>query len=83
MTFMNETITKIRKEIASAVNQKGLNFRTSELILCHLADDESQYGSMFNDNVNVQELSEQLRFFEVLYSRFTGISQPRKIDETL
>ena len=84
MTFMNETITKIRKEIASSVNQKGLNFRTSELILCHLADDESQYGSMFqNDNVNVQELSEQLRFFEVLYSRFTGISQPRKIDESL
>ena len=84
MAFMNETITKIRKEIASAVNQKGLNFRTSELILCHLADNESQYGSMFqNDNVNVQELSEQLRFFEVLYSRFTGIAQPRKIDETM
>ncbi|EAX83278.1 hypothetical protein TVAG_259780 [Trichomonas vaginalis G3] len=84
MTFMNETITKLRKEIASAVNQKGLNFRTSELILCHLTDDDQNVlGRMFQgaDDPAAQEASEQLRFFEVLYSRFTGIVQPRKIEE--
>ena len=82
MAFMNDTIALLRKEIASYVNQKGLNFRTSELILCHLADDEAQYQRMFpDDDGTVQELSEQLKFFEVLYSRFTGIAQPRKIEE--
>lgn len=85
MTFMNETITLLRKEIAANVNQKGLSFRTSELILCHVADDDQRLGRMFQGGATadpvIADLSEQLRFFEVLYSRFTGIAQPRKVEE--
>lgn len=86
MTFLNETMTLIRHEIAASVDQKGLPFRTSELILCHVTENDQQLlGRTFastNDTV-VKELSEQLKFFEVLYSRFSGVPQPRKVEELI
>jgi len=85
MTFMNETITLLRKQIASSVNQKGLNFRTSELVLCHVADDDKKVlGRMFQGaDESSQGLQEQLRYFEVFYSRFTGMTQPRKVEDVI
>ena len=83
MTFFNETITLLRKLIASNINQKGLNFRTSELVLCHIADEDNKaLGRMFQgENTIPENYIEQLKFFEVLYSKFTGIVQPRKIED--
>ena len=85
MTFMNETLAALRHVIASTFDQKGLPFRTTELILCHVNDgDEEVLGREFatNDNVSMN-LSDTLKMFEVLYARFTGVPQPRKVEEAI
>ncbi|OHT04730.1 hypothetical protein TRFO_06158 [Tritrichomonas foetus] len=85
MTFMNETMAALRREIAASFDQKGLPFRTTELILCHVNDgDEEILGREFATNENMpMSLSDTLRMFEVLYSRFTGVPQPRKVEEAI
>lgn len=85
ITFMNETMAMLRREIASNYDQKGLPFRTSELILCHVNEGDEEYlGREFASNENVpMSLSDTLRMFEVLYSRFTGVPQPRKVEEAV
>ena len=82
--FLNETISILRKRIASSIDQTGAPFRTSELILCHLTDiDEDVLGKTFANNGmdQAQTESDALKWFELLYSRFTGVVQPRKIEE--
>ena len=86
MTFMNETITALRHEIAATYDQRGQPFRTSELILCHLNDgDDDVLGRQFspNDMGTSMTASDQLKLLEVLYSRFSGIPQPRKLEEVI
>ncbi|KAH0789294.1 hypothetical protein GPJ56_006845 [Histomonas meleagridis] len=74
VTFMNETMAALRHQIAEEYDQKGLPFRTSELILCHLKDGEERKkgGEMSPD--------EQLWIMEMLYSRFCGVPLPRNED---
>jgi hypothetical protein len=84
--FMNETMALLRHEIASAYDQKGQPFRTSELILCHLNEgDDEVFGRQFQPNGTSQEMtaSDQLKLLEVLYARFSGVCAPRKMDEAL
>ena len=86
MTFMNETISALRHEIASTYDQRGQPFRTSELILCHLNEgDDDVLGRQFSpsDMGTNMTASDQLKLLEVLYSRFSGIPQPRKIEEVI
>lgn len=85
ITFMNETMAMLRHEIAASYDQKGLPFRTSELVLCHVNDgDEDVLGRGFATNDNLpMSLSDTLRMFELLYSRFTGVPQPRKVEEPI
>lgn len=86
MTFMNETISALRHEIASTYDQRGQPFRTSELILCHLNEgDDDVLGRQFSPSEMGTNMtaSDQLKLLEVLYSRFSGIPQPRKIEEVI
>ena len=86
MTFMNETISALRHEIAATYDQKGQPFRTSELILCHLNEgDDDVLGRQFSpsDMGTTMTASDQLKLLEVLYSRFSGIPQPRKLEEVI
>jgi hypothetical protein len=85
VSFLNDTISFLQKEIAGLYNQKGLSFRTSPLILCHI-DYQSNPGvaSLIQDPNNIiGSLTEQLKYFEFLQSSFTGIPQPQKVDDVL
>lgn len=85
VSFLNDTIAILQKEIASFVDQKSLPFRTSPLILCHM-DFESPDGiiTLVKDpHHNLSNLTEQLRYFEYIQSKFTGIPQPQQIDDVL
>jgi hypothetical protein len=84
--FMNETMAALRHEIASTYDQRGRPFRTSELILCHLSEGDSDVlGRQFaaNDAAQGMTASDQLKLLEVLYARFNGVPQPRKVEEAL
>lgn len=86
MTFMNETMSALRHEIAASYNQRGQPFRTSELILCHLGEgDDEVLGRQFaaNETGGTLTASDQLKLMEVLYARFSGVPQPRKMDEVI
>lgn len=85
MTFMNETISALRHEIAAQYDQRGQPFRTSELILCHLSEGDDVLGRQFSpsDMGTNMTASDQLKLLEVLYSRFSGIPQPRQVEEVL
>lgn len=85
LAYMNETLTQLRKAVASNVDQKTLAFRTSELVLCHIdTDEQSEFSEVMNDSEGlVDNPKEQLRFYEILYSRFTGAPQPRKLDDVV
>jgi hypothetical protein len=84
--FLNETMTTLRHEIASSYDQKGQPFRTSELILCHLADgDDEVLGRHFqpNDASTRMTAVDQLKLLEVLYARFSGVRAPRKMEAVI
>jgi hypothetical protein len=84
--FINETMAVLRHEIAASYDQKGQPFRTSELILCHLNEGDDQIlGRQFQASETSGKLSasDQLKLLEVLYARFSGVQQPRKIDEVV
>jgi hypothetical protein len=84
--FMNETMTLLRHDIAASYDQKGKPFRTSELILCHLAKgDEEILGRQFaaSEASGGMTAADQLRLLEVLYARFSGVRQPRKMEEAI
>jgi hypothetical protein len=84
--FMNETMSALRREISSTYNQKGRPFRTPELVLCHLGEGDGDIlGRQFRAN-NVSSgmtASDQLKLLEVLYARFNGIPQPRRVEAAL
>jgi hypothetical protein len=84
--FMNETMAVLRREIAASYDQKGQPFRTSELILCHLNEgDDEVFGRQFRagEASGKMSASDQLKLLEVLYARFSGVKQPRRIDEVV
>jgi hypothetical protein len=84
--FMNETMAMLRHEIAASYDQKGKPFRTSELILCHLTKgDDEILGRQFaaNESSSGMTATDQLKLLEVLYARFSGVRQPRKMEEVI
>jgi hypothetical protein len=84
--FMNETMAMLRHDIAASYDQKDKPFRTSELILCHLAKgDEEVLGRQFapDESSSGMTASDQLKLLEVLYARFSGVKQPRKMEEVI
>jgi hypothetical protein len=84
--FMNETMAALRHEIAATYQQKGRPFRTPELVLCHLGEGDADIlGRQFaaNDVSPGMTASDQLKLLEVLYARFNGVPQPRRLEEAL